>query len=79
MKQAILSGLIYRFKRGAASVHTSKPRRYNCLSPAEDWRETIHTGDVWLVDCRGHIDPGNNRSPIPVRREQIGLLVGRMP
>ncbi|MEI6195347.1 MAG: hypothetical protein WCS42_13565 [Verrucomicrobiota bacterium] len=79
MNQAILSGLIYRFKRGAATAHTKDPRRYNCLSPAEDWSETIHTGDVWLVDCRGNIDPGNNNSPVPVRREQIGTLIGRMP
>ena len=79
MKQAILAGLIYRFKRGTASVHTSNPRRYHCLSPAHDWGEAMHTGDVWLVDDRGTIDPGNNRSPVPVRREQIGVLVGRMP
>jgi hypothetical protein len=79
MKQVILSGLVYRFKRGAANAHTKDPRRYNCLSPAEDWREAIHTGDAWLVDCRGTIDPGNNRSPVPVRREQIGTLIGRMP
>lgn len=79
MKQAILSGLIYRFKRGGASAHSTNPRRYQYLSPAHDWGEEIHVGDVWLVDCRGNIDPGNNRSPVPIRREQIGLLVGRMP
>ena len=79
MKQAILSGLVYRFKRGTAAARTDEPRRYDCLSPAEDWNDAVYVGDAWLVDQQGNIDPGNNRSPVPVCRDDIGLLVGRMP
>jgi hypothetical protein len=74
--QAILAGLIYRAKRGA--IIGSQPR-FNCISPAEDWQQSWYVGDVWICDAAGNIDPGNNVSPVPVRRDAIGILIGRVP
>ncbi len=74
--QAILRGLIYRTKRGAGS--RSQPK-FNCVSPAQDWQKSWYVGDVWICDEAGNIDPGKNVSPVPIRREAIGLLIGRMP
>ena len=75
-KQAILAGLIYRAKRGTITGSQSK---FNCVSPAEDWQKSWYVGDVWICDEAGNIDPGSNVSPVPIRREAIGLLIGRMP
>jgi hypothetical protein len=74
--QAILAGLIYRTKRGAGS---GSQRKFNCVSPAQDWQKSWYVGDVWICDEAGNIDPGKNVSPVPIRRETIGLLIGRMP
>jgi hypothetical protein len=78
MIMTILKGLIYRFKRGQKTAY-SQNRRYNCLSPASDWTETILIGDVWVCDRQGNIDPGLNVSPVPVSRDTIGAMIGRMP
>jgi hypothetical protein len=74
--QAILAGLIYRVKRGEAIG--SQPR-FNCVSPAQDWQQNWHVGDVWICDEAGNIEPGSSVSPVPIRREAIGFLIGRMP
>jgi hypothetical protein len=75
-QQAILAGLIYRTKRGEA---IGSQRKFNCVSPAQDWQKSWFVGDVWICDEAGNIDPGKNVSPVPIRREAIGLLIGRMP
>lgn len=74
--QAILAGLIYQTKRGAT---VGSIPRFNCVSPAQDWQESWYADDVWPCDAVGNIDPGNNVSPVPIRRESIGQLIGRMP
>jgi hypothetical protein len=74
--QAILAGLIYRTKRGA--IPGSHPK-FNCVSPAHDWQTSWYVGDVWICDEAGNIDPGSNVSPVPIRRNEIGILIGRMP
>jgi hypothetical protein len=74
--QAILTGLIYRAKRGEAIGSRSK---FNCVSPAHDWQESWFIGDVWICDEAGNIDPGSSVSPVPIRRDAIGILIGRMP
>ena len=74
--QAILAGLIYRVKRGAGIGGNPK---FNCVSPAHDWQKSWYVGDVWICDEAGNIDPGRNVSPVPIRRESIGVLIGRMP
>ena len=74
--QAILAGLIYRTKRGAI---TGSHPKYNCVSPAHDWQPSWYAGDVWICDADGHIDSGYNVSPVPIRRDGIGQLIGRMP
>ena len=75
----ILTGLLYAFKRGCVSAYSMDSRRFRYLTPASDWQDSITTGDVWLCDVEGSIDPGNNVSPVPVARAAIGRLVGRCP
>lgn len=77
MKNAILGGLIYAFKRGQVSAYTEDPKRYRYLIPADDWTESTNLGDAWICDREGNIDTGLNVSPVPVRRDVIGALVGR--
>ncbi len=74
--QAILAGLIYRAKRGA--ITGSQPQ-FNCISPAHDWQPNWFAGDVWICDANGNFDPGYNVSPVPIRLNDIGILIGRMP
>jgi len=74
--QAIFASLIYRTKRGAI---TGSHSTFNCVSPAHDWQPSWFAGDVWICDAVGNIDPGSNISPVPIRREAIGILIGRMP
>jgi hypothetical protein len=74
---AVLSGLIYRFKRGRVSAYSTDPGRYNCAIPAEDWSPEVSVGDVWICDRHGNVDPGLNVTPVPVARITLGPLVGR--
>lgn len=77
-KQAILSGLVYRLKRGCASPYTRNSRRYCFAVPAVDFQQETVIGDCWITDEDGNPDPGLACSPVPVCRDSIGLLAGRM-
>jgi len=45
--------------------------------PVDDWREDAHTGDCWITAGQGQVDPCLSSSPVPVRREDMGIPVGR--
>jgi hypothetical protein len=77
MRNAILSELVYAFKRGQVSACTSDPKRYRYRIPGDDRPESICIGDVWICDRAGHIDPDLNVSLVPVPREAIGAVVAR--
>jgi hypothetical protein len=77
-KQAILAGLVYRLKRGCASPYTRNSRRYCCAVPASDFQPETVIGDCWITDEEGNPDPGLSCSPVPVSRDAIGLLAGRI-
>ena len=78
-RQAILSGLIYRVKRGQVSAYASRPSLYCCAVPIQDFASETWIGDCWLTDEHGNPDPGLDRSPVPVRRDSLGPLIGRAP
>jgi hypothetical protein len=77
-KQAILSGLVYRLKRGCASPYTRNSRRYCFTVPAMDFQPETVIGDCWITDKNGNPGPGLSCSPVPLCRDAIGLLAGRM-
>ena len=77
-KQAILSGLVYRLKRGCASPYSRNSRRYCFAVPAVDFQTETVIGDCWITDEDGNPDPGLACSPVPVCRDSIGLLAGRI-
>jgi len=71
---AIFAGIIYRLK----SIHSgSSGEEYSCAVPVDDWNEETHTGDCWITTRQGQVDPGLSSSPVPVRREDIGIPVAR--
>jgi hypothetical protein len=77
--QAILSGLIYRMKRGCASAYTRNASRYRFAVPVNDFTAQTWIGDCWITDENGNPDPGLSFSAVPVSRDSIGLLAGRVP
>ncbi len=79
ISQAILSGLIYRVKRGQVSAYASRPSLYCCVVPIQDFHPETWIGDCWLTDEHGNPDPSLDRSPVPVRRDSLGPVIGRAP
>lgn len=77
-KQAILAGLVYRLKRGCASPYTRNFRRYCFAVPAEDFQPETVIGDCWITDADGNPDPGSACSPVPVCRDALGHVAGRV-
>ena len=77
-KQAILAGLVYRLKRGCASPYTRNSRRYCFAVPAEDFQQETVIGDCWITDEDGNPDPGLACSPVPVCRDSLGHVAGRV-
>lgn len=77
-QQAILTGLIYRLKRGHGSAYATNPRRYCCVVPAVDFNPETWLGDCWITDKDGNFDPGLSCSPVPILRDSIGALIGRI-
>ena len=77
VKQVILSGLIYRLKRGSVSAYTRNPLRFRFAVPAQDFTTETHIGDCWITDEEGNPDPELSCSPVPLYRDSIGALVAR--
>jgi len=60
------------------NIHSgSSGEEYSYAVPVDDWHEETHTGDCWITNREGRIDPGFSSSPVPVRREDIGNPVAR--
>ena len=78
MKNIILPGIIYKFKRGEVSAYSTDPHKYNCAIPADNWQKSTIIGDVWITDIQGNVDPGLSCSPVPVHRAALGAVVGRL-
>ena len=78
MKNKILQGIIYKFKRGQVSAYSSDPRVFNCAIPADYWQQETYIGDVWITDMQGNVDPGLSCSPVPIHRDALGAVIGRL-
>lgn len=78
MRNRIIPGVIYRFKRGQVSASATDPRVYRYAVPADYWQQSTIIGDVWISDEQGNVDPGLACSPVPVYRDALGAAVGRV-
>jgi hypothetical protein len=78
VKNMIVPGVIYRFKRGQVAAYSTDPRVYRFAVPADYWLPATIIGDVWITDEAGNVDPGLACSPVPVHRDSLGVIVGRL-
>ena len=74
-KSPILAGLLYRLRKKPPEATPG----FRFAVPAEDWPKQAWAGDCWIINRKGRVDPGLSASPIPIRREDIGRMVGRVP
>lgn len=61
-------------KRGEDAVESG----YCFAVPAVDFQTETVIGDCWITDEDGNPDPGLACSPVPVCRDSIGMLAGRL-
>ena len=64
----ILCGLIYKAK--------DRTGKFNCYSPAVNGDKEMYIVDCWIVDESGNISKETDVSPIPVKTENLGDVVG---
>jgi hypothetical protein len=78
MKPALpnfIFGAIYRTRSGEPDC-SATAARYCCYTPAyRDIPPRCHLADCWVCDEFGRIDPGLSASPIPVRHQDLGVIV----
>ncbi len=68
-------GAIYSTKSGLKNA-SATAARFNCYTPASrDIPQDAFVADLWVCDSHGHVDPGLNVSPIPVRKEDLGKII----
>ena len=69
---------IFAVLGGLASTHflTEADRsRYRYVTPAGRHISNSWVADCWIVDCDGQVNPGTNRSAVPIQREALGRRI----
>ena len=69
---------IFAVRGGLATTHflnEADRRRYRYVTPAGRHIPNSWVADCWIVDRDGQVNPGTNRSPVPIRRENLGRRV----
>ena len=78
MKPALpnfIFGAIYRTRSGEPDCSATVAAFCCYTSAYRDIPPRCHLADCWVCDEFRRIDPGLNASPIPVRHEDLGVIV----
>lgn len=69
---------IFAVRGGLASTHfltEADQGRYRYVTPTGLHISNSWVADCWIVDRDGQINPGTSRSPVPIRREDLGRRI----
>ena len=69
---------IFAVRGGLASTYflTEVDRaRYRYITPTDPHNAKSWVADCWIVDRQGRTNPGTTRSPVPIRREDLGRCI----
>jgi len=71
-----LRDVIYK----AIELYDDEMPQYDCYTPDIDANSNeMYCFDCWVCDEKGNLHPGINRSPVPVRKENLGKAVKLYP
>lgn len=65
----IIQNLIYKGKN-------RQGEKFDCYSPAVQFCKGMYIMDCWIVDEFGNLSPETDVSPVPVKIENLGDVVG---